>query len=192
MYNLRLSQKIAFAGFFSALVVVFSLIRIDTPFMVVSFKYLPIFLAGTILGPIYGCAVGLVGDALGTLLRGYAIAPLIMAGNGLQGLIVGLAMMIKPIKNTHIKLLIGMFCSLLFVTYGVNAYALTIEPSTRAYFPTYAYSLSTRIVTQTPVVAVNAALTLMGYSALETGYLHKYRAKGKLTSKRNEDDGQNP
>lgn len=55
-----------------------------------SLENLPILLAGLAFGPVYGALVGVTADLLGSLLRGYAIIPLVTVGACLVGLVAGL------------------------------------------------------------------------------------------------------
>lgn len=56
----------------------------------ITFENLPVLLAGIILGPVYGAAVGAAADIVSALLAGFGINPVITLGSASIGLIAGL------------------------------------------------------------------------------------------------------
>lgn len=63
---------------------------VGNDFLRISFENTPILLAGYLFGAACGGAVGICGDLLGCLLRGYAVNPLITLGACLVGCMAGL------------------------------------------------------------------------------------------------------
>lgn len=158
MSNLSFTKKLVYTGLFAALLVVLKYFRLDiTDSFKISFTYIPCFLAGIFLGPIPAFAVGIVGDLLSSLLRGWAINPLIMLGSGLMGVLMWIPFRINFLKFTLLKLLFGGVLVCLIVTLGINTYALTL-PMAYPQYPTYTAALLTRGL-QPPVLAVNLLLT---------------------------------
>lgn len=172
MYQFKLTQKIAIAGMLAAVAVVLGTVKIRMPGLTISFLYVPCLLGGIILGPVYGMAVGLVGDGLGTLFSGFTVAPLILLSNALIGGISGTVYKYAYVKNKYLKIIAAVFCVLFIVTYGINSYALTVPPAT--VYASYLLALSTRIVYQTPVVVINTVLVLLIFVVLEKTVLVKY------------------
>lgn len=90
-----------------------------------SFENTPLFLAGFTFGPIIGGTVALVADIVGSLLRGYAINPLITLGAVSIGVLGGL--FFKALKNapTFFRVLLPIIIahiigSLLIKTFGLS------------------------------------------------------------------------
>jgi len=69
----------------------------------ISFENLPILLAGILLGPVIGAAVGITQDLIGCLLMGYAVNPFITLGAALVGAISGV-MYRAPLQREKLRL----------------------------------------------------------------------------------------
>ena len=86
--------KISIAGVLAAMSVVIGLLCKDFftfGYYRVTFENLPILLAGIVLGPVYGTAVGVVGDVISCFLStNPAVNPIITVGAASVGLISGL------------------------------------------------------------------------------------------------------
>lgn len=172
MYKLKLSQKIAFAAVFAALCIIIKFLTFPALGLKISFSYIPNFLAGIFLGPVYGMAVGFTGDILGTTLQGNTISPLILLGNTLMGGIMGVVFKYSYVKNIYLKIIAGAFCVLVIVTYGINTIAMVLPPL--KYYSTYIISLSARIP-QGIVLAVNTILVVSLFLALDKTFFKKYK-----------------
>ena len=158
MSNLSFTKKLVYTGLFAALLVVLKYFRLDiTDSFKISFTYIPCFLAGVFLGPISAFTVGIVGDLLSSLLRGWTINPLIMLGSGLMGVIMWIPFKMKFLKFTSLKVILGGILVCLIVTLGINTYALTL-PMAYPQYPTYTAALLTRGL-QPLVLAVNLVIT---------------------------------
>lgn len=167
MYKLKLSQKIAYTAVFAAICVVFKSVKFPLGnFVEVSFSYIPNFLSGIFLGPIYGLAVGFTGDLLGTLINatGRPISPLILVGNSLMGGVMGFVFRYAYIKNAYYKIAAGAFCVLIIVTFGIITIALTLPPL--SYYPSYFIALPTRLP-QVLVLAINTGLVMGLYTVFD-------------------------
>lgn len=55
----------------------------------VTFENIPVLLAGMLLGPVYGAAVGIASDIVSCLLSGYSINPIITIGSASIGIVSG-------------------------------------------------------------------------------------------------------
>lgn len=64
-------------------------LSISTELFRISFENLTVVLAGVLLGPLYGAAVGACADIVGCLMIGYTINPIITAGAALTGFAAG-------------------------------------------------------------------------------------------------------
>lgn len=97
-----------------------------------SLENLPILFTGIALGPLSGCAVGLVADFVGCLMVGYEINPFVLIASGLIGLISGLCY--KGISSKLLLLNIGLpvfvahfIGSVVVKTYGLAEFYLTTQ-----------------------------------------------------------------
>lgn len=181
MYKLKETQKIAFSAVLAAICVVVKIFKFKAlPGLDISFSYIPNFLAGIFLGPIYGGAVGLVGDLLGTIIKGDSWSVLITIGNTLIGVLMGVAFRYAYIKNVHMKIIFGAFMVLVIVTYGINTLGLVLPPV--KLYPTFPIALATRIP-QAAMLALNTAITVGLYEALDRTIFAPYKeGKKKGTS----------
>lgn len=84
-------KVMAFAALLSAMSIIFGkLLAIDiTPTVRISLGNLPIILSGMLFGPAVGAAVGALSDAVGCLVAGYVMNPLITLGSCATGLVSG-------------------------------------------------------------------------------------------------------
>ncbi len=55
----------------------------------ITFENLPVLLAGIVLGPVYGAAVGAASDIISALLSGFSINPVITLGAAAIGMVAG-------------------------------------------------------------------------------------------------------
>lgn len=158
MPNLSPTKKLVYTALFTALLVVLKYLRLDiTDSFKIGFTYVPCFLAGVFLGPISALTVGITGDLISSLLRGWAINPMIMLGSGLMGVLMWIPFEINFPKSTLLKTLFGGIAVCLFITLGINTYALTL-PMAIPQYPTFTAALLTRGL-QPLVLAVNVAVT---------------------------------
>lgn len=158
MSNLSFTKKLVYTGLFAAMLVVLKYFRLEiTDSFKVGFTYVPCFLAGVFLGPISAFTVGVVGDLLSSLLRGWAINPMITLGSGLMGVLMWIPFKLKFLKFTSLKVILGGVLVCLIVTLGVNTYALTL-PMAYPQYPSFQAALLTRGL-QPLVLAVNLVVT---------------------------------
>lgn len=82
----------AFAALLSAMSIIFGkILAVDiTPTIRISLGNLPIILSGILFGPAVGAAVGALSDAVGCLIAGYVMNPIITLGSCATGLVSGL------------------------------------------------------------------------------------------------------
>jgi ECF transporter S component (folate family) len=81
-------KKVVLAGLLLAVLIVFQrYISVETQFLRISFAYVPLILAGTLLGPVWGALIGAAGDLLGMLLMPKAS---FFAGFTLNALLTGM------------------------------------------------------------------------------------------------------
>ncbi len=139
--------------------------------LAVSFTYLPCFVAGVFLGPVYGLAVGLIGDFLGLVLGGLIglFNPFILLASGLLGLIPGLVF--RYLKcNDYAKIIISFLICLVVCTSGLNTFGIWIYGSRSKTF--WAFLIS-RLPWQALMVGVNAGITYAVYNPLKR-YVFKF------------------
>ncbi|MDD4003492.1 MAG: folate family ECF transporter S component [Clostridia bacterium] len=181
LYKLSFNQKIAFSAVLAAICIAIKSISINIPPLKISFSYIPNFLAGIYLGPLYGLAVGLVGDVLGTLIQGGTPIILFAIANSLIGFCMGMVFHYSYVKNLYFKIIAGAFTVLVIVTYGVNTLAFTLPaPLGWPLYATYTIALTSRML-QGVVLAVNTAIVLALYPVLDKAYFNKYKLKSQKT-----------
>lgn len=159
------TAKIAYIAMFVAINVVIGAVAPRIGSLKITLSYTVCFLSGYFFGPVAGALTGGIGDLLGCLFGGYMPNPVILLGNVLVGLIPGLVSLIKMPKlkkaepYVHIVisyLIVFVVCTLFINTYG--NYLLGLAKSN-----TYWVYMGIRAGTQSPIVAVNLALTFAAY-----------------------------
>ena len=129
-------RKLVFSALLTALCVVigwvckayltFGAIRI-------TFENLPVLLAGILLGPVYGAAVGAAADIISALLAGFGINPVITLGSAVIGMVAGV-MSRYVIKNKG-------FVRILLVSLSAHALGSMIIKSLGLWMYDYAWQL---------------------------------------------------
>lgn len=166
------TAKIAYIAMFVAINVVVGAISPRIGSLKITLSYTVGFLAGYFFGPLAGGLTGGLGDLLGCLLGGYAPNPIILLGNTLVCLIPGLIKYIKmpflkkaqPYVHIVISYLFAfVFCTLFINTYGLYVLGMAKGAGYWAY-------MGIRAATQTPIVAVNLALTFVCFPLFERIY----------------------
>ena len=131
--NVSRVKKIVLAGIFLALLIVLSrFLSIKTPILKISFAYVPVYLAGIILGPTFSTIIEGLGDLVGATLFpmgpffiGYTISAVI------NGFIYG-ALLHKRFKadisdkNFIIRLVIASFLQLILIDGILNTIWISI------------------------------------------------------------------
>ncbi|MDR0752128.1 MAG: folate family ECF transporter S component [Christensenellaceae bacterium] len=166
--------KLVYTAFLSALSVALNAVEINIVIAKITFSYIPIFLAGSLLGPISGILVGFIGDSLGFLLSPQGIYyPVFTISSALMGLIVGIVFKYTNLKET-VKIVASFILIFLICTISINStaiYYLYIAGSKA--FDVY---LLSRLATQAPILIVNTLLAITIYYPLKykvlplTGY----------------------
>jgi ECF transporter S component (folate family) len=187
------SKRLAYLAVFVALSTVANGGAVTSQTSTLSFTYFTAFLAGTALGPFGGFVVGFLGDFLGCLLvpKGpYLI--LIGISSGLMGLIPGIVMNLKALDHARSRLsplrgrlltaaaiVFSMGLIALICTTCLNTLSLFLMYSSKAHtLANWLIYLSVRAPLQLPVVALNTAVIVFAFQALERD-LKKIREKLK-------------
>ncbi len=133
--------------------------------LAVSFTYLPCFVAGVFLGPVYGLVVGLAGDFLGLVFGGIIglFNPFIFLASGLLGLIPGLVFRYLKI-NDYAKVVISFLICLVVCTAGLNTFGIWFLGSRSKTFWAF---LIARLPWQALMVSVNAGITYAIFNPLK-------------------------
>ena len=138
-------------------------IPVGNDFLRISFENLPLLLAGYLFGAAAGGAVGVCGDLIGCLLRGYAVNPIITLGAGLVGVVAGLfgkrGVTAKPrlwlsVAAAHV---VG---SLIVKSFGIWLYFATPLPELALRIPTYILTGAAEYVILT-LILKNKALSAL-------------------------------
>lgn len=175
---IKVTKRIAYTAVLTALATVFNIITFfPVRYCSLSFTAIPCFIAGVVLGPISGFAVGFLGDLLGHLIMPQgAYMPLIGISSGLFGLIPGLIFLLFNGKD-YLKIGISFLLCLVICTVFLNTYNLWLVYSkgTKSFW-TY---LELRLPFQILVSAVNCFLTSIIYRELAKAGIIKLATKKK-------------
>jgi ECF transporter S component (folate family) len=177
------TRRLAYTAVFVALSVVANGGAVTAQGNTISFTYIVAFLAGTVLGPIGGFLVGFLGDLLGFLIipQGPTYMPLIGISSGLMGLIPGVVMNLKildradlrlsPVKSRLLKtgaIVLSMGLIALICTTCLNTLGTFILYSSKVHtFTNWLVYLAARAPLQFPVVALNTAIIIFAFHAVE-------------------------
>ncbi len=178
-FSLDATRRAAYLAILIALAIVLKLFGIDLPAGKVSLFYIPCYLAGAFFGPFVGFTTGALGDLIGFIIKGGTPNPIITLGNGIMGFIVGVAFRIFPKLKPEIRLIIGVYISMLVCTLGINTLGLAVmygSPSVtrwQNYLAQLAHGAIPRVLFQPIVITVNLIITTGLYYVLRK-YLVKY------------------
>jgi len=177
-FSLHNTLKLTYIAAFTALSIVAGSYQIPMGSTNISLSYIPTFLAGAFFGPVAGFAVGALGDLIGAVFNGVTPLLPLALGNGMIGVLMGLAFLI-PCRSKVLKIIIGAVLSLFIVTFGINAVTLWHFYGAGKTFWMYLVlpttSILPRIVMQPIVLAVNVALTIPLFYALERTLMKRFR-----------------
>lgn len=161
------TRDLVLASLFIALSVVFSRmfgIQVSEGLRI-SFAQTPIILAGVILGPIWGFAVGVIADVTGFMITPMgAFLPGITLSSGLIGLIPGLISKYVFKKNLTVVILFSVLIDMLIVNGLLTTYWLSLAFGSR----TFAGWFSARIVFELGMCVVNFAVCTLIVQSLKT------------------------
>lgn len=171
--NTEYIVKLAALAALAVLLNIFTITVIPNTRNVLSFIYVPCFVAGIFMGPIAGLTVGFVGDLLGYFIAPQGdFMPLVLLASTLVGLIPGLVF--KYLKgNTTLKITLSFILCYIICTAGLNTFAVWDRyfASTRTFFS----YLLLRLPFQTLNIVANFVLVLSIY---ESNMLHALFKRG--------------
>ncbi len=175
---IKATKRIAYTAVLTALATVFNIITFfPVRYCSLSFTAIPCFIAGVVLGPVSGFAVGFLGDLLGHLILPQgAYMPLIGISSGLFGLIPGIIFLLFNGRD-YVKIFVSFLICLIVCTIFLNTYNLWLVYSkgTKSFW-TY---LGLRLPFQVLVSAVNCFLTCIIYRELAKAGIIKLASKRK-------------
>lgn len=149
------TKKIATIAVFAALAILLNVYTVLLKNFAVSFTYIPAFLAGALLGPFSGLAVGLIGDGLGFVINPLGpFNPFIFIASGLLGFIPGVIFKYFHI-NDFVKIFISFGLIFIICTVTLNTVGLWLMYGGGKTF--YAYLIG-RLPLQAPIWAINLAM----------------------------------
>ena len=149
--RLRYTKRITYIAVLTAIAVVLK--TLGNMFTIVgfriSFTYIAWIVAGVMLGPIGGAAVGLISDAMGTLIGGLPPNPLLLLSSTLFPVFPALFYRL-PLKNEYLKVVLGSVVSLVVCSLGISTIGLMY-----IYNMSFFKTLVTYRLAQVGVFAVN-------------------------------------
>lgn len=156
----------------------------------ISFAYIPCLIAGALLGPLAGLAVGFTGDLIGHLIHPLGpYNPIIGVASALLGFIPGfvfkeikLKKVNKEIKLKNIKvsaadairIVISFLLTFIICTASLNTYAMFIMYSKGKTFWAY---FAARLPWQSLMVAINLVLCVILFPLVKHAYQTVFRPK---------------
>jgi len=142
-----------------ALSVIVNMYSVDIAggFIKLSFVSAVCVIAGALFGPVYGFAIGFLGDLLAFMVMasGFAYSPFIGISNGMYSAIAGLVFMLFKNRGLFIKVLISTIIAYFICTLFISSLSIYILFGTRYTFWVF---ILRRIIFQTPVSIVNAVV----------------------------------
>ncbi len=165
------TKNVAFTAVLAALCVVVNTFSPAVGPLKMTFSYTVCFVAGHFFGPVVGALVGVFGDAMGCLAKGYAPDPLLSVGSVLIGLLPGIVQYFSRLFRVKNRALYGVIWTI--VTFVLVYVVVTVFWNTFALWfmygkgsKTYWGYMAGRIGPQTAVWAVNLGLSLILYPVL--------------------------
>ena len=123
----RSLRTLTFCALLVAMSIVFSrVLSISTGFLRFNLGSLPVVLAAVLFGPGAGFVVGAVADAIGGVLAGYAINPLITLGAGAVGFFAGWGWRHLPARTDGLRLAGGILLGHIVGSMMLNSLALRL------------------------------------------------------------------
>ena len=121
----RSLRTLTFCALLVAMSIVFSrVLSISTGFLRFNLGSLPVVLAAVLFGPGAGFVVGALADAIGGVLAGYAINPLITLGAGAVGFFAGWGWRHLPARTDGLRLAGGILLGHIVGSMVLNSLAL--------------------------------------------------------------------
>lgn len=151
------TRVIAYTAVLTAICALLNIFTIQTAqkYFVISFTYIPAFIAGVMINPVAGFMTGFLGDLIGVLIRPLGpYNPIISISSGLLGLIPGVIFQHFKLNN-YIKIVISFIVTFVICTAALNTYATFLIYGKGKTFWVY---LSLRLPWQSIVVAMNVVI----------------------------------
>ena len=125
-------RTLTFCALLVAMSIVFSrVLSISTGFLRFNLSSLPVVLAAVLFGPGAGFVVGALADAIGGVLAGYAINPLITLGAGAVGFFAGWGWRRLPARTEGLRLAGGILLGHMVGSMVLNSLALYLFTSNK-------------------------------------------------------------
>ncbi|MFW5780580.1 MAG: folate family ECF transporter S component [Bacillota bacterium] len=149
------TKKIAVISVLTAISILLNVYTVLLKNFAVSFAYIPPFLAGALLGPFSGLAVGLVGDIMGWVINPLGpFNPFIAVSSGLLGFIPGMVFKFSRF-NDYLKIFMSFILIFIICTTTLNTVGLWLMYGGGRTFLAY---LAVRLPLQAPVWAINLVI----------------------------------
>ena len=155
--DLTKTQKMAYMAIMSALSVALNVVQIPTPLVQLSFVATICFMAGVLLGPVEGFAVGFIGDLIAGIVAPMGVySPIIGIGTSLFGLVPGVIFAFFNGKD-WVKAIISFAITFVLTSILINTIGLSLI------YPKY-YVLTERVLLLPLNLlfhAINCALSIL-------------------------------
>lgn len=155
------TKTLAYAALLAALSVVFARLIVPMPnaYTRFSIEAVPIFLAGSLFGPLVGGLVGFSADLVGCLFSGYGYNPIFAIPPILYGICGGLFQMFLSRKMSFGRVLLSFLPAVIFGSILYQSVALSyIYSEAGAFLATLITRLSTRSVQFALTIVIDAAI----------------------------------
>ena len=165
--KMPVSHKMSYISVMAALSVIVNMYSIDIAGGLIKMSFVGVvcIISGAIFGPVYGFAIGFLGDAISFLVSasGYAYSPLIGLSNGFYAAIAGLVFMIFKNRSLILKIIIAGILTYFICTLLITSLGIFLLFGSRYTF--WAYMLR-RVIFQSPVSLVNIIASFLLIKAM--------------------------
>ena len=155
-HSLTKSKKIILSAMLLSILIVLSrFLSIKSSFLVISFSFIPMMLAGIYLGPKYAAIIAGLGDLIGAVLFPFgAYFPGFTISSALMGFIYGMFLYKKPEENRkEFKFIIQLIISSIIVLVGIKILLESVFLNV-LYGKAYIAVIASRFITQVSMLPI--------------------------------------
>jgi ECF transporter S component (folate family) len=173
--KMPVSHKIAYISVMAALSVIVNMYSVDIAGGLIKLSFVGVVcvISGALFGPVFGFAIGFLGDFISFLViaSGYAYSPLIGVSNGMYAAIAGLVFIFFKNRGLLIKVLISSISAYFVCTLLITSLGIFILFGSKYTFWIY---ILRRIIFQTPVTIINAIVMYLLLKSMSSVKFFKF------------------